>query len=75
MVGDPTDGLNTLTQQHFSPKINHTEESPFAHGTLLLAGLGKAFRALARILEYYFYVHTVYINYLMFIIPNYARIV
>jgi len=47
MVGDPTDGLNTLTQQHFSPKINHTEESPFAHGNLLLAGLGKAFRVLA----------------------------
>jgi hypothetical protein len=73
VVDDHTDGLKTLTQEHFSPKINHTEESPFVRGTLLLAGLVKAFRVLARILEYYFYGLTVHIDYLMFIIPNYAQ--
>jgi hypothetical protein len=63
-VGDPADGLNTVTKQHFTPKINHTEECPYADGTLLLgwAGLGKAFRDLAGILEVYFYVHTVHID-------------
>ena len=44
VVDDHTDGLKTLTQEHFSPKINHTEESPFVRGTLLLAGLGWARR-------------------------------